>query len=91
MKENKRALIVIGILVLCCIACILYLFVNRVHMPNVSYMSIKQADLTDTEREMFSLFDSGTTDLFDFRVNTSDIKLHINPISSLVIENPYPT
>ena len=83
MKENKRALIVIGILVLCCIACILYLFVNRVHMPNVSYMSIKQADLTDTEREMFSLFDSGTTDLFDFRVNTSDINITATIINGI--------
>ncbi len=81
MKENRRLLSIICILLLCCFVCICYLLF---HKENTSNMIIKQVDLNDTETEMFTLFDRGCTDLFEFNVDIAKVNTMVVSFERLV-------
>ena len=44
-------------------------------MKMMDMMSIKQVDLNKDEMNLFSMFDTGTSDLFEFRVDTNEVDL----------------
>ncbi len=80
--NNNRILIVIGILIVCCISCMLYLKNNN-YDTTMNSMTIRQTDLNRTERDLYTLFDTGTTDIFDFMVDMNEINQMVLSVEKL--------
>ncbi len=70
--KKKIIMIIVGLFVLCCSISVVFLVIKN-NESNLKNMTLRQAELSDSENNILALFDIAHPDIFEFKVDLDKI------------------